>query len=442
MTLTEAAFWTKRFGVIVIGVVAVFIIAIIVLLVKDKDIPDEKYLEGNFACTETREEFSGNILTIPSQEILNEDTFIDVSVATDTGTYDDDLPDYVNVYRYRDLGQKLNAQAQAKILATSFGFDPEEIRRTTSSTRYLWQDRITRRNLNVNARDLNFVFNTDIDKIREMRSQSDIPTESEAISLAKSALRSLGKLKDAYTEIEPSTHLININGDNSFSEAESLLDAELIRVDFLRKISMITLRTDLVGVQPAINTLERKGFNYEIDDIVVDEERVDVFNFNTLITYQKPVKSNISVYIGPENTTIDRLPLPNIYQIEYTTWTIDPDSCGTYLLIEPSEAAQRVQNGEGSIAFINYDGDEVKQYDPEYVERFIVTDVYITYYEGQVEQNYLQPVYIFEGEAEFEDNSTGDFYLYYPAINYDLLEDRKVLEEPETNDGGSFLPLP
>jgi hypothetical protein len=437
MTLTEAAFWTKRFGVVVLGILGVFVLFVIIYIFRPTAPPDPKYQEGNFACTANKEEFAQNLLTIPSLEILNEETSIDISIATDTGTYDDDLPDYVNVYRYVDLGQKLNAQAEAKILAKGLGFEPEEIRRNSSNTNYLWQDRITGRSLNVTARDQNFVFNTDVSMIREVRSKSDLPTESEAISLATNALRSLGKLKEDFAEMITSVHLINIEGDDSYSEAESLLEAELIRVDFLVKIPLITLRTDLVGVEPAIRTLQRKGMTYEIGEEVIDEERVEVYKFNTLITHQNPVKSNVSVYVGAKNENFERLVLPNIYKIEYTTWTIDPISCGTYRLIEPSVAAQRVQNGEGSIVFINYNNDEVIQYQPQLVKNFIMTDVYITYYEGQVEQNYLQPVYTFEGVAELEDGTQADYYIYYPAIDYDSLEDRKELEEPEINSGGS-----
>jgi len=436
MTLTEAAFWTKRFGVVFIVIFSLFLIGITVVLSSKPDIVEEKYQQGDFACTETKERFAENILTIPSLEILN-DT-LDVDDATDTGKYDDDIPEYVNVYRYTDLGQKLNAQAEAKILAKLLGFEPNNIIRTASSSNYLWQDRVSGRNLNINARDLNFVFNTDIDVLKEVRSKSDLPTEQNAITLATNALESLGLLKEAYTEIEPLTYPIDINADGSYSEAKSLLEAELIRVDFLRKMPMITLRADTVGIEATKRALERRNMTFEESQMVIDDSNIPVLNVQTLITHQNPLKSNVSVYVGPPNKQIQVL--PSIYKIDYTTWTINPISCGTYLLIKPSIAVERIKNGEGSIAFINFADDEVRTYEPQLVKNFIITDLYLTYYEGQTEQNFLQPVYLFEGIAELENGKEGDFHIYYPAIDYDLLEDRKILEEPEVEDsGGSFL---
>jgi hypothetical protein len=55
MTLTEAAFWTKRFGVIALGAFVIFVVVIILTTLGDRE--DDyflQYLTPNFACTLTQ----------------------------------------------------------------------------------------------------------------------------------------------------------------------------------------------------------------------------------------------------------------------------------------------------------------------------------------------------------------------------------------------------
>lgn len=431
MTLTEAAFWTKRFGVIVLVALTLFILVLFVLLSsKESTLPPE-YLTANYACTQEKEEFLENKLEIPSLEI-NPDSEMLFELQTDSGKVDS-LPNIVNVYRYTDLGQIINSQAEAKILSKKLGFDPERIVRQ-GTVGYIWVDNTNGRSLNIKARDLNFTLKTEHEKIREIRREKDLPTEREAPSIATNALRSLGILDQAYTEVQPTIHLIDINPDGSFSEAESLLTAELIRVDFLKKIPMISIATNLEGAQQMVDSLTSRDLTYETGDRIINDERVSVYNFSTLVTYQYPVKSNISIYVGPENEQLNAL--KNIYQIEYNTWSLEPESCGTYELVSPSYALQKIQEGEGSLVYLNSTGDEVRQYTTQSINKFRVDNIYITYYEGLVEQQYLQPVYTIEGEAELKGGERADFFIYYPAINYGIVQDKIELPPAPVKESG------
>lgn len=432
MTLTEAAFWTKRFGVIVIGFIVILIIIVLITVVKPPDLPPE-YVTPNFACTDKKDEFLENVLTIPSLEILS-DSAVVYDVQTDTGKLDDQLPSVVNVYKYTDLGQVIDSQAQAKILSKKMGFDPDKIIRR-GTTEYIWYDYVTSKGLVVNSRDLNFSLTTQVSEIRRIRKEKDLPTEAEAISIATNTLRSLGLLEGAFTESEPQAFMIDINPDGSYSEADSLLNAELIRVDFIRKIPLISIRSDIVDSDRIVTSLTKRGLSYEQGSTIVNDERVDTYIFFTFLTYQNPIKSNVSVYIGPEDTELKQL--KNVYQIDYKVWSIEPESCGTYPLIAPSVAKEKIENGQGSVVFLNYDKDEVKAYIPQKVKRFIIRNIHIIYYEGLLEQKYLQPVYLFEGDAELDNGDRAPFHIYYPAINYAIVDDKVELEEaPIEKDGG------
>jgi hypothetical protein len=431
MTLTEAAFWTKRFGVIVLIAGTLFILILLFLLSsKDSTLPPE-YLSANYACTQKKEEFLEHKLEIPSLEVTPDSEMI-FELQTDSGKIDS-LPNIVNVYKYTNLGQIINSQAEAKILATKMGFDPERIVRQ-GTTGYIWVDNTTGRSLNVRARDLNFTLKTEHEKIREIRRELDLPTEREAPSIATNALRSIGVLDQVYTEVQPTIHLIDINPDGSFSQAESLITAELIRVDFLRKVPMISIATNIEGSQQMVDSLTSKDLTYETGSKIVNDERVEVYNFSTLLTYQYPVKTNISVYVGPKNEQLKSL--QNIYQVEYNTWSLETESCGTYELVSPSFALQKIQEGEGSLVYLNSTGDEVRPYTVQSVNKFRVDNMYITYYEGLTEQQYLQPVYMVEGEAELKGGERADFFIYYPAINYDIVQDKIELPPAPIKEEG------
>ena len=84
MTLTEAAFWTKRFGVIAGGAFVIFIIVILVLTLGQTDTMPPEYLTANFACTETKEEFLDHKLNIPSLNLADGSEMV-FEISTDTG---------------------------------------------------------------------------------------------------------------------------------------------------------------------------------------------------------------------------------------------------------------------------------------------------------------------------------------------------------------------
>ena len=434
MTLTEAAFWTKRFGVVILGFLGVLFIIILLIFIPKTTKPPERYITPTCSCTDTADEFLQNILTIPSLELLPNSNPAYV-VQTVSGTLEYGVQ-AVNMYKYTNLGQSVDSQAQAKILAKKLGFEPDNIVRR-GTTEYVWYDSITKRSLSVTAKDLNFTLTTEASKIREIRKDSDLPSRNEAISIAINTLRGLGKLDQAYTESQPLAYEIDINPDGSYSQADSSGNAELIRVDFYRKVPMISIRKDYVNADSMIRALTREDLTYEIDTTVVDDKRIEVYNFSRLVTYQNPNKSNISVYIGPKNP--DTQILSNVYQIDFKTWDLEQESCGTYPLISPAIAEEKIKNGEGSIVFLNYADDEVQEYSPQDVKTFTITDVTLTYYEGLTEQLYLQPVYLYSGTAELANSDRVDFFIYYPAISYQTVTDMVEVEEPEIKKDGGLL---
>ena len=81
----------------------------------------------------------------------------------------------------------------------------------------------------------------------------------------------------------------------------------------------------------------------------------------------------------------------NILEANYTFWPIAFDDYGTYPLKSTQEAWQELIDGTGYV---------IKQgnNDPE---KIVIRNVYLAYFDSKEEQNYLQPIFVFEGDNGF-----------------------------------------
>jgi hypothetical protein len=433
MTLTEAAFWTKRMGV-VLGVMALLFV-IVVIVFSGTTPPPPEYSTANYACTETSEEFLKNKLEIPSLEV-NSDSENVFEIQTDTGKVNSlSHLEIINVHKYRIESQQLDNQIKAKRIASKLGFNPEAIYRK-GTTDYIWTNNINSRSLNVDAKNLNFIMTTNSSYIRDIAKELPVPTENEAISLAKNAIRSLQILGSDFNYNDSgniTTNLVDINPDGSYSEAPSLAEAELIKVDFHKTKPMISIKENVENSAAIINTLNNNIGTATEEEIIINERRVKIFNYSTIVTYQNPSSSNVSVYIGPEDKNSDTF--ENIYRIEFTYWQLEQESCGTYELVSPTYALEKIQSGEGSLVYLNdKNGDEIEEYQPRSVNKYVIYNIDIAYYEPIAQPQFLQPIYVVTGESVFKNDTRGEFHFFYPAINYDIVKDKEVVPEAPNND--------
>ncbi|HVX93001.1 MAG TPA: hypothetical protein VHA74_02705 [Candidatus Dojkabacteria bacterium] len=436
MTLTEASYWTRRFGVLaLIGVGAFFLIAFLILSFGNKSLTAD-YLTPNYACTNTKEEFLPNKLSIPSLSVAPGSDSV-YALETQTGQVDN-LPRVVNVFKYNILGQALDSQGEAKLLASKMGFNPDSLQRI-GTTQYGWTDSLTNRKLVIEARNLNFVLTTNFTVSNSIDTTASLPSDPEAINLATDYLRAKGLMYDDLLKQQPQLTYIHIQPDGSFTQANSKANAQLIRVDFYRKSSMISVRSDIQGAAQIKQELESKLFKATTDSILTDKGRIDVYDFDTVDAYANPYQPNIMVYVGPANKLDKNSDTSNrsVYAVNYRYWPLDPTPCGTYQLIPPSTALEQVQKGKGSLVYLNdKNGDDVVPYTPRIVRKFTIYTITIGYYESQSEQKFLQPIYIISGEATFSTGIIGQFHYYIPAIDYNSIQ-KKVVTPTTTTDSNS-----
>lgn len=438
MTLTEAAHWTKRFGVIGGIVFVILVITIIVLLVANATRDPNDYLKPNFACTTKKEEFLTNKLVIPSLSLAPGSDLI-FELETQTGQVDS-LPRVVNVHKFNIPGQSLNSQGESKLVAEKLGFNPSLLQRR-GAAEYIWYDNINFRSLVVQARNLNFYMKTDFTRIGAIDPNGVLPNENEAINHASVYLKGKGLLFEDYFKMTPKVTNINIQPNGTFTQANSRSEAELLRVDFYRQKALISIRSDVQDAEFIKDSLEKRLFKSNTESIITDKGRVDVYNFDTVVAFENPNKPNISVYIGPKNDKDKTKDTSSryVYGLEYTYWPLDTQGCGTYQLIPPQTALELVQQGKGSLVYLNEkNGDDVATYVPRKVSKFTIFTITLGYYEPQTESKFLQPVYIISGEATLTTGVIGKFHYYVPAIDYDLVQD-KVEEAPVEKQDDSFF---
>ena len=432
MTLTEAAYWTRRFGVLGMGGFLLIMCGLTAFFVfRDKDGIVTNILTPDFACTVTKEEFLEERLIIPSLQLATASSEL-IIIDTQTGQ-SDRLPPIANVYEFEHSNPSLIAQEKAKSISRKLGFNPEEIRRRGTIEYYWEQDKYGRR-LSINANTLNFKFDTNFNSPLALPENQTLPSEEDAKQIAISFMRGNGWLLDDYTENSPLVTAINIEPDGSFSMAQSRAEAELYRVDFYRAKPFIMFRSDLIDADQIKKKLEADYFDYDSDirTIRISTGEIEVNTFMAEVVHQDTQKSNISVYVGPKYKKKTEISSPDeIYGIDYTSWVLNEEPCGTYPLLSATSIENQIKNDEASLVYLNdVNGDTVTPYNPTKVTNLTVKEITLAYFDTPEHQRFLQPIYIVSGDATLGEGKPGRFYFYIPAINYEALQDPTSEPEP------------
>ena len=430
MTLTEAAHWTKRLIWFVLAGFILFVVLVIILINRSRPQQLPQYMFPDFACTQTREEFIPHVQSL-HEHLQNESINYTLESGADAFTLETQtgriarIPEVINIYRYDNPGQLLTVQDDAKDLADNLGFRPEQMQRVGTTT-YRWADDFGR-TLTVQARNFVFELKTDLTRSDVRPITGEIPTEDQARTSARDILNTQDLLTRDYLRHSPETMDITIQPDGTFRQAQYKQEADLIRVDFFREASMITIPSNVTGAEEAINVLERQGHRATTEEVRTHQGRVALYKFNAPVVNKDIHKSNISVYVGRTDLRDRSRPTTRIFGVDYKNWILEPEYCGTYKLINPAQILTYVQNQEASLMYLNEkDGDKVLQDGTKNVRNFTIKDINIVYYDAPHEQEFLQPIYLVSGEATFTTGVVGDFIFYYPAIDYEFIQDVEI----------------
>lgn len=425
MTLTEAAQLTKK-SVYFVGIpLAVIILGWMVFqgFRPPSDLP-EKYITPDYLCE--LNDFGVEPFTLSSLEL--ETTNTTFTVETTSGAIPD-LPEVVNVFEYNHPGESLLALQESQLIAEKLKFDKENYTRRSASE-YEFQDIYTHRNLVVETGNLNFHLDTDFTNPNVDTYSDRLPSEESAKDIATSFLQKHSFLTQDYKNGYQRTYLIDVTANGELREAPSLSEADLVRVDFFRYKDLITIDPELVGTSEIGATLQQELEQEDTTTVERDSESVEVKKYTTDIMNDSPIFGNISVYLG--GTETENTSEHEVFKIDYINWLISNEPCGTYQLITPQEAVRQVQEGEASLVYLaKKNADRIAPYEIKDVANMTILEVDIAYLDRSIKMDYLQPIFVIRGEAEFQDGDYGEFYYYVPAIDYENIPDEVTPRLPE-----------
>ena len=249
----------------------------------------------------------------------------------------------------------LLALDRARLLAGKLGFSsaPTQV----SERIYRFSGQNTETTLEMDIISQKFKMTYDFINDQSVLAEKKLPSNEQAISEAKNFLRQIDLLSD----------------DLAAGEA---------KVSYFRLIT-----PDLV---PAISLSE------------ADFVRIDLFRApldDYAILPPKPNVSQISFLFSGSRDNSKR-----IVEVDYSYNSISLDKYATYPLRTSDIAWQEFSSGQGFVAHLgeNEDG------------QVIIRKVYLAYFESENLQDFLQPIYVFEGDR--------NFVGYLPALDKSWIE--------------------
>ncbi len=264
-----------------------------------------------------------------------------------------DFGDRARVYFMPKSNASLLADQRAKQIASGYGFvfapsplDTRTYRWTKSSP--------LQATLQMDIQNLTFTLTTDYLSHPELLVQKDLPDQSHAESLVKSFIASGQNVPSDISTVSAQISYLKSAG-NDVAPAVSFSDADFVQVDLTR--------TPIDNQIPFYTQAGRRGIVHAI------------------------LVSNGNNITGRDQ----------IVQMEDYYHPIDYTEVQTYPIRPPAQAWQTLQGGEGYI--VN------KGTNPTATVR----TVSLGYYDDTQEQQYMQPVYVFEGD--------GGFMGFVPAVD-------------------------
>lgn len=370
MTLTEIALQARKIIAIIAALIVVYVMYLMLkpvaigawaYIFPDKELPNVLY--GQLPPLEFVEKSISNSKT-PIYELNTKDGKLPGNLPNKMVVY----PSAPNPFSY-SAGK--NAQAHADIL----GFTDEELITDLKGDKYRWRDNETNAVLEIDINSRILTLNTPLSNKKELYTPGTMD-ENRAKELALNKLNSIGRFYDKlYKEGTQKVTLAKIQGNVLIPT--STYDAEMARVDYFRKIN----EYPVFGPDPTRGLIN--------------------------VTVRRP---------GKEYRVLDH-PF-----IEYSEWEIvstTGENRATYPIIPVAAAWNAVsRENKGVIVSVSpKDSSVFSIYSPVQIDKILVNNIYLAYYDTPAQQKYIQPIYVFEGSYNRGNSAGGNIVLYFPAIS-------------------------
>lgn len=269
---------------------------------------------------------------------------------------------YLSLDKAKDLAKRLN-----------FSVIPQSI----SSSVYFWEEE--GRTLKMNIYSGNFFLDTDYTKlvipIGDFTSLSDL--EKSAVAF----LSGRGLLNFGYENGQHQVTLSKIE-NGQILKTDNLADAGLSQIDFFRTLPTGKAKEKVVAPEspPLVTPLFGQG--------------------------------NVQLLVYASNKSVEPL------RVKYNNWEIDTQKTETYPLKPINLAWQEVTGGNAFVSLVR-DRAALSLEPPTGVAltKVFIRKIYLGYFDDEDVQKYLQPIYVFEGDARDAESKIYDFAVYVHAID-------------------------
>jgi hypothetical protein len=366
VTLTEASKIAKK-GVILFGILVVVYYIFLLLL-----LPSAKRLVSlAFPERDPPTPVYGNLppLEFVEKEIKNDKPsyFLDTS----TGRLPKNLPGKMHVFEYRPPVPSFEKGKAAQRTADVLGYYEDDLVSSLKEEVYRWRKLDSNGLLQINTNTKEIIAATPLAGKSDEYPQGELSKE-RALKYAQDLLDEIGRLNDElYKNGTQNVTFLQYYG-NRLEVTETPLDAQLARVDFFRSIN----DTPILGPDP------KEGLQY--------------------VFLRRPSKDK---------------PYLNYPVLESHLWQIRTQTNATYPIISVADAWNLIKNNKGVVVNVTPAGRSfVETYDPVSVEEIFINEIYLAYYDNTNPQEYLQPIYVFEGKYNTQGTKGGELTIYYPAV--------------------------
>lgn len=293
---------------------------------------------------------------------------------TKDGKLPRDFPKNMVVYKYAKPQFSYSAGKDAQIHANALGFEDDELISDLKGTTYKWRDKQTGGILEINTTTQKLTLNTPLFGKETLLSKGNI-TKQNAKTIAKQQLIDLGRFTDSLYKKGYQTVALAKIREGELTETDFAPEAQVARVDFFRSINEYP------------------------------------------ILAEDPTKGLINMTIAAPTNVNKSL---NNLQISYTQWPListKETNIATYPIITVQQAWEAITNNEGVIVSVVAKNDDLFSSNTNLrVDKIMINEIYLAYYDVTEAQEYLQPIYVFAGTYNVGNKPGGEIVIYFPAI--------------------------
>lgn len=279
------------------------------------------------------------------------------------------LPSILPVFPLKELPVDILVSDRAINLAKTLGF-PGEPSKVLSPIEYLWDSPDQTQTLRMNILTKNYTVTP---KYTLTFPKGKLTDTLGVTTVAKIFIATGRGLDASFSDNLTSVSLLSRQG-TELKPATAPLEAEVARVDFFR--------TAKVGKS-----------EYRILTI-------------------KPREALVYLMLGGGRG--------EPYVKNYIAWNYDFERSSTYPLRSAVQAFEDVKKGFGTITYLNgTTGDYSRNSNLPVIKTVTIREVEVGYFDEEIMQNFLQPIFIFSGQADLSGGEKADIVIYSPAVDQD-----------------------